>query len=181
MEGVKSLSAEDGHQKAHTAVFEILDAGRDNVLTKGLDPAAIKKLSRNWKLLEEDARLVLRDVLPRLDLDVEAMGSIASKERASCGITVTGQEIAANPYVIAEMYCGTDASDRISWSTVDRGVLPSPDLGGKPLADIDYNDERRFRALCVEHLRRESKHTFRFARELVIEIAKRMDRLPPTP
>lgn len=46
------------------------------------------------------------------------------------------------------------------------------------MAEIEYNDARRFRALCVEHLRREPKHTFRFARELLIEIAERMDRLP---
>jgi hypothetical protein len=140
--------------------------------------ATVKKIARNWKLRDEDARLLLRDVLPRLHLDAETMRAIASNERANYGLTVSGREIAANPYVIAEMYCGVDASDRISWSTVDRGVLPSPDLGGTPLADVDYNDERRFRALCVEHLRREPKHTFRFARELVIEIAERMNRLP---
>jgi exodeoxyribonuclease V alpha subunit len=78
MEGVKSRCAQEGHQKAHTAVFQVLDAGRDNVLTKGLDAPAIKKLSRNWKLLEEDARVLLRDVLPRFDLDAEVMESIAS-------------------------------------------------------------------------------------------------------
>ena len=83
----------------------------------------------------------------------------------------------ANPYLIAEMYCGTDASDRVPWSTIDRGVLPSPELG-KPLAAVELNDERRFRALCVEHLRREPKRSFRFARELLVEIAQRMHRLP---
>ena len=58
-------------------------------------------------------------------------------------------EIAENPYLIAEMYCGADASDRVPWSAIDRGVLPSPELGGKPLADVEFNDERRLRALCV--------------------------------
>ena len=178
LEGVKSLCARGEHQNAHTAAFEVLDAGCDNVLTKGLAPAVIKKIARNWKLRDEDARVLLRDVLPRLHLDAETMQAIASNERADCGLTVSGREVAANPYVIAEMYCGVEASDRIPWSTIDRGVLPAPDLGGKPLADVDYNDERRFRALCVEHLRREPKHTFRFARELVVEIAERMDRLP---
>ena len=42
---------------------------------------------------------------------------------------------------------GADASDRVPWSTIDRGVLPSPELGGKPLADVELNDERRFRAV----------------------------------
>ena len=75
-------------------------------------------------------------------------------------MTASALEIAANPYLIAEQYCGADETDRISWSAVDRGVLPSPELGGKPLADVDFNDERRFRALCVEHLRRESSIRF---------------------
>jgi hypothetical protein len=57
-------------------------------------------------------------------------------------------------------------------------VLPSPELGGKPLADVELNDERRFRALCAEHLRREPNHSFRLAKELLVEIAQRMDRLP---
>ncbi|MDI2073063.1 ATP-dependent RecD-like DNA helicase [Bradyrhizobium sp. Mp27] len=178
IEGVKSICARGEHQKAHKAAFEVLDTGRDNVLTKALGPEAIKKIARNWKLRDEGSRTLLRDVLPRLALDAETMEAIASKDRSVCGLPVSAEEISANPYVIAEMYCGVDASDRIPWSAIDRGVLPSPDLGGKPLADIDCNDERRFRALCVEHLRREPKHTFRFARELLIEIAERMDRLP---
>jgi hypothetical protein len=178
IEGVKSICARGEHQNAHKAAFEVLDEGRDNALTKTLGPEALKKIARNWKLRDEGTRTLLRDVLPRLALDAETMEAIASKERTECGLPASAQEILANPYVIAELYCGVDASDRIPWSAIDRGVLPSPDLGGKPLADVDYNDERRFRALCVEHLRREPKHTFRFARELVIEIAERMNRLP---
>ena len=44
--------------------------------------------------------------------------------------------------------------------------------------DRAHNDERRFRALCVEHLRREPNHTFRFGKDLVAEILMRMERLP---
>ena len=98
-----------------------LALGRDNVLIKGLDSAAIKKIARNWKLLDEGTRLLLlRDVLPRLDLEANVMQPIASKERAGSGLTASAQEIAANPYLIAEMYCGADSNDRISWSTVDQ-------------------------------------------------------------
>ncbi len=43
---------------------------------------------------------------------------------------------------------------------------------------MDFNDERRFRALCVEHLRREPNHTFRFGKDLVTEIHVQMERLP---
>ena len=178
IDDVKQFTIQEGQEKACAAAFEFLESGKDNALTADLDAAERKKIARNWKLLEDGTRLLLRNVLPRLDLTPAAMEAVASEQRADCGITASAQEIAANPYLIAEMYCGADASDRVPWSTIDRGVLPSPELGGKPLADVELNDERRFRALCVEHLRREPKHSFRLAKDLLVEIAQRMDRLP---
>lgn len=178
VEPTKELCIRAGHQDAHRAVFEVLEAGKENALTPALSPQDRKKIARNWQLLDDGPRLLLREVLPRLDLSIEAMARIASEKRDEYGITASALEIGANPFLIAELYCGSSADDRIPWSTIDRGVLPSPELGGKPLADIDFNDARRFRALCVEHLRREPKHTFRFAKDLLVEIAQRMDRLP---
>lgn len=178
IDGVKALCAKGDHAKAYVSAFEALDAGVANALTKGLDAAVVKKIGRNWRLLDDGARVLLRDVLPRLDLPADVMRDIVSSERADWGLIASPQEIAANPYLLAEMYCGADANDRIPWSAIDRGVLPSPDLGGAPLAGVDFNDERRFRALCVEHLRREGKHTFRIPRDLLAEITERMARLP---
>ena len=177
IDGAKALCISEGHDKAHAAAFEVLESSRDNVLTASLDPAERKRISRNWKLLDDGARMLLRDILPRLDLSAKTMTAIA-KRRVECSLDVSADEISANPYLLTEMYCGDDAADRIAWSVVDRGVLPSPDLGGTPLADVDFNDERRFRSLCVEHLRREPNHTFRFGRDLITEIVKRMERLP---
>ena len=156
----------------------MLESNRDNALTTSLAPAERKRISRSWKLLDDSASMLLRDILPRLDLSDQTMTAIASERRVEHGLAVSAEEIAANPYLLAEIYCGDDAADWIAWSAVDRGVLPSPDLGGKPLADMDFNDERRFRALCVEHLRREPNHTFRFGKDLITEIAERMERLP---
>ncbi|HME83422.1 MAG TPA: hypothetical protein VKG91_02460, partial [Roseiarcus sp.] len=160
--------------KACAAVFEALDQGKANALTKGIDAAGLKKITRNWKLLDDGARLLLEDVLPRLDLPQDTMRTIISAHRTDCGLTASPEGIAHNPYILAETYCGESKDDRIPWSTVDRGVLPSPDLGGEPLAEMDGNDERRFRSLCVEHLRREPNHTFRLAQDLIVEIARRM-------
>jgi hypothetical protein len=178
IDGVKALSIRDGHPAAHAAAFEALESDAANSLTAALGPTERRRISRHWKLLDDDARLLYRDVLPRFYFNADTMLAIASEQRDACGLTATAEEIAQNPYLLAEMYCGEDATDRIAWSAVDRGVLPSPNLGGKTLADVDYNDERRFRALCVEHLRREPNHTFRFAKDLLVEIAKRMKRLP---
>ena len=176
--GVKKLCLSDGHVKAHTLAFEVLDSDRENSLTAGLDAQERKRTKRNWLLLDQGSRLLLRDILPRFDLPSDAIEAISGENRSKCGLTASAQEIADNPYIISEAYSGADTSDRIAWSAIDRGVLPSPEVGGKPLAAMDFNDERRFRSLCVEHLRLEPKHTFRFARDLVLEIALRMDRLP---
>ena len=178
IDGAKDLCISEGHEEAHATAFEVLESNRDNALTSGLDSAERNRISRNWKLLDDSARMLLRDILPRFDLSAQTMAVIASERRGESGLTVSAHELAANPYLLAEMYCGDDAADPIAWSVVDRGVLPSPDLGGKPLANVDFNDERRFRALCVEHLRREPNHTFRFGKDLITEIVVRMERLP---
>jgi len=178
IDSAKRISIQEGQEKARAAAFEFLESGKDSDLTAELDQAERRKITRNWKLLEEGKRQLLRDLLPRLDLTVEAMEAIASEQRADCGITGSAIEIVENPYLIAEQYCGAEAGDRIPWSTIDRGVLPSPDLGGKPLAGVELNDERRFRALCCEHLHNEPNHCFRLAKDLLVEIVQRMDRLP---
>lgn len=178
IENTKKMCSVEGHSEAFAAAFEVLDQGVPNALTQGIDPQKMKRISRSWNLLGQEERNILKHVLTRLDLPLETMKSIVSTRRDDYGITGSLAEIVQNPYILSEMYCGESADDRISWSTIDRGVLPSPDLGGKPLADVDFNDERRFRSLCVEHLRREPNHCFRLGRDLIVEIAERMDRLP---
>ncbi len=177
IDGVKELCVREGHDRAHMAAFEVLDGNGDNELTEGIEQAQRRRMSRSWRLLDDGARRLLREILPRLDLSATVMERVASKQD-ECGLSVSAQEIARNPYLLSEKYCGDDPTDRIPWSVVDRGTLPSPELGGQPLADVDYNDERRFRAVCVEHLRREPNHTFRFGKDLVAEILLRMERLP---
>ncbi|EHK53641.1 ATP-dependent DNA helicase [Allomesorhizobium alhagi] len=178
IDGVKTLCLRDGHDIAHAAAFEAIETDRETSLSARLDATERKRISRNWKLLPDGARKLLRDVLPRFDLVAATMKSIASDDRAAAGLPFSADEIVANPYLLSEMYCDVDDGGRIAWSAIDRGVLPSPEVGGKPLAGMEFNDERRFRALCVEHLWSEPKHTFRFAKDLVVEIAQRMDRLP---
>jgi exodeoxyribonuclease V alpha subunit len=175
---VKKLAIDKGQQEAHAAAFEVLDKGNSNALSTGLSAPELKQLSRNWKLQDEGSQLLIREVLPRLDLPAEVMARIASERRADSGLCVSADKIKANPYFISELFCDAVSGEVLPWSTVDRGIFPSPDLGGTPLAGVELNDERRFRALCVEHLRREPKHTFRVAKELVVEIAQRMERLP---
>jgi hypothetical protein len=178
VDGTKLLSEREGHQAAHAKVFAVLENGETNELTDKISANDRKKLSRNWQLHDIGVRKLFRDVLPRFDLAAHVMSAIASEARSEVGLSVTAESIAENPYLISETYCGDDPSDRIAWSAVDRGVLPSPDLGGEHLADVDFNDARRFRALCVDQLKKEQSHTFRLSAELLSEISERMGRLP---
>ena len=68
IENVKALCGQEGQAAAFAAAFEVLDQGKDNKLTRGLTSSTIKKIQRSWMLQSEGARLLLREVLPRLDL-----------------------------------------------------------------------------------------------------------------
>ncbi|MCY4093965.1 MAG: AAA family ATPase [Gammaproteobacteria bacterium] len=177
VDGVKEFCISEGHDRAHNLAFDAIENDQDNVLTQDIDATSRKEISRNWKLLDEDAKSLLRDILPRFDLDKQTINDVAN-DREGCGLTVPAEEITANPYLLAELYRSADQGEPIPWSTIDRGTLPSPDLGGTPLAGVHFNDERRFRSLCVEHLRSEPNHTFRLSKDLIEEVRIRMARLP---
>jgi exodeoxyribonuclease V alpha subunit len=166
-------------QGAHALVFAALDDGATNSLTTALTVPQLKSLSRAWRLKSDDERRVVREVLCRVDLRAEVMEAILSPDRTAHGLPDEISELHDNPYALSELFVGESAGDRIGWSVVDRAVLPLADLG-PPLADATLDDERRFRALCVEHLRDEPNHTFRFADPLVAEINARMAHLPET-
>ena len=178
IEPTKEVMRND-HRQAHSLLFAALDDGATNSLTASLAAAQVKALSRTWRLKSDDERRVVREVLCRLDLRAEVMKSILSPDRCAHGLPDDLSELNDNPFALSELFVGESAGDRIGWSVVDRAVLPPADLG-PPLADATLDDDRRFRALCVEHLRDEPNHTFRFAEPLVAEINARMARLPET-
>ena len=84
----KALYRVEGAAKAYGAVLEVLEEGKANTLTKGIDADASKKIARNWKLLDDGARLLLRDVLPRTHLPQDTMRAIISA--GSCRSRVNG-------------------------------------------------------------------------------------------
>ncbi|MDB5964575.1 MAG: Viral (Superfamily 1) helicase [Polaromonas sp.] len=177
IEPTKAACLRHGHQSAHKLAFAALTGGISNELTTGLTDQSRQKMQRSWKLLGGGAQTLLRDVLPRLDLAAAKMKAIAADERATCGLPDDSAAIVTNPYIIAEYFADTTTADGIAWSVVDRGVLPPADIGPS-YADIALDDARRFRSLCIDHLRAEPNHTFRFGETLIAEIATRIDRLP---
>ncbi|MBX7123865.1 MAG: AAA family ATPase [Opitutaceae bacterium] len=141
-----------------------------------LAPADAIRVRRQWKLRTADERRLLSTILPRLDLPKEQMERILSEQRADNGVQAGLAEISDNPYVLSEQFTGDDPDDIISFSRIDHGVFPSPDLGGAFLHDKD--DWRRLRALCVDRLRYETKHTFLSCGQLLQDVNRRLGLLP---
>jgi exodeoxyribonuclease V alpha subunit len=109
-------------------------------------------------------------------LSPEQIDTILSPKRVENGINSSLKSITENPYILAEEYVGNDPDDTIPWGRIDRGALPSPELGGSRLVDLD--DPKRMRALAVQCLKREGKQTFLPASYLTQEINQRIAVLP---
>ncbi len=176
----RTLMEKGQSKEAHRLFFGAVDKGKDVPELELIDKV-LQSLNRQWRLKPEGAQSLLRDVLPRLDLDVEQIRRIVSeetKERSAHGLLADITAPLENPYLLCEGYVGDSPDDTIPWATVDRGVLPSPELGGEALAEMEFDDARRLRALCVEHLRREPNQTFRAADTVLDEVNARLKKLP---
>ena len=176
----RALIEKGESKEAHRLFFDAVDNGAE-VTSFGLLGKPLQRLSRQWRLKPDSARSLLRDVLPRLDLRLEQIERIVSEEavvRQAHGLPPAITDPVDNPYLLSEGYVGDSPDDTIPWGTLDRGVLPSPELGGETLAEMEFDDPRRFRALCVEHLRREPNQTFRAADAVLAEVNARLAKLP---
>jgi len=169
-------SSKEAHELFFRAVDESVELPEFELTGKDL-----QRLARQWKLKPDISRTLLRDVLPRIDLSVDQMERVISEDpnlRSAHGLSGDMAVHIDNPYLLCEGYVGDSPDDTIPWGTVDRGVLPSPEIGGEHLAEMEFDDARRLRALCVEQLRREPNQTFRAADRVVAEINTRLAKLP---
>lgn len=163
-------------QATRDALFAFLDNKASNVPGLSFEPEIGRKVKRQWQLRTDDERRLLRDILPRFDLYPEQIQRSLSAQRDTYGIYGALADILANPYLLSEGYVGLDADDTISFSKIDRGMFPSPELGGHFLGDLD--DWRRLRALCVELLKAETQHTFLPAAQVIRDVNFRMTLMP---
>lgn len=176
---IESINAGNA-QNAHTEVFAALDQGRE-APEIGLAARTLERASRQWNLRTGAERALIASLLPRLDLDLDQMSRIASTDdrlREKHGLTFAVDAPLRNPYLICECYRGDNPDDRISWPTVDRGVLPSPELGGPAYSDMEFDDARRLRALCVDEIGREPNHTFQASNNVLERVNQRLKTLP---
>lgn len=157
-----------GREKEASAIlFKFLDGRIKSIPDLQLTKERQRKIIRHWQLKNDDEKVLLKNVLPRFDLNPDQIQRILSEAHVENGIEASLSEIADNPYILSEQFTGDGPDDVITFNKIDHGIFPFPELGGESLADID--DWRRLRALCVERLKREDKHSFLKASRVIHE------------
>jgi len=117
-----------------------------------------------------------KNTLVLFDLTKDQIAKILSSDRQSNGLYVELEDITKNPYILCEQFTGDDPDDRISFNKIDRGIIPSPELGLEKLNELDSGE--RLRALCVEKLKKESKHTFIELGRVIHDINRKLSYFP---
>ena len=172
----KEQAAKGNEQRAYLDLIAFLENPSTGVPWLSLTNVEAAHVARQWKLRSPEEHRLLRDLLPRFDLHVDQIERILSAKRSGNGVVASLAELAENPYLLCEQFAGDRPDDTISFSQIDHGVHPSPDLGGDSRGQLD--DWQRFRALCVGRLRREDKHTFVAADQVVHDVNHRLSVLP---
>lgn len=165
--------------KEKEIVQEIHDfcAGRGDGIGAYLPFADEKqKIVRSIKLKAGKNLDTLLNKIARCAISVEQLEKVMDEEAMQWGITASLNEIAENLYLLAEQYQGENADDRITWSMVDRGVIPSPEIGVQPLCD--KNAPERTRAILLETLRGNAQQTFIKADVLLDQVNRRIKAQP---
>ena len=158
-EGIEYLKNESENQIVVLEnIKNILEGKTNEIAGINIDPKAMSRISREWQLKEDEEKELLLSVLPRFDLSKQQIINIMHDKRKDNCIYASIEDICQNPYLISEQYSGDDSNDIISFNKIDNGILPSPETGLSYLFDI--NSKERFRALCINTLKRISEHSF---------------------
>src|SRR5258708_23723210 len=132
----KQQTTAGDEQAAKKSLFAYLDGRTTSVASLMLSDEKMKRISRQWRLQTGDQKRLLGEVLPRFDLRPDQLQRILSDERAANGIDASLSTIAENPYILSEQFIGDGPDDTISFSKIDHGIYPSPELGGKFMFDV---------------------------------------------
>lgn len=148
-----------------------------NALLKNKPISGVEIMRDAWEELqdrmngwEEDELRLLLDILPRFDLEKEQIENVMQSERSQNNLYCMAKDIAENPYILCESYIGNTLDDKITFSRIDHGMLPSPDLGIERLTSA--GSAIRFRALGVNELRKVTAHTFTAAEIILSKVNK---------
>lgn len=178
IEYFKNESSKSMEKEAKETIFSFLGGAGKSTLAHDmkLSEEAKNKVQRQWALKSSDEKHLLKDIFLRFDISRDQIKKIISSDRENSSITASLGEIGDNPYILSEQFIGDNPDDRIPFNKIDHGILPSPETELKSLSEKD--GWRRFRALCVDALRKESKHTFLSVDKLLNNINHRLSFFP---
>lgn len=163
--------------KEKEIVQEILEfcAGRADSIGE-LKIADTKRIIRSIQLKAGQHIDTLLGKIARCAITTGQIEKIMAEDATQWGITASLDNISENLYLLAEQFQGENADDRITWSMVDRGVIPSPETGVHPLSD--KNSAERTRAILLETLRGNAQQTFIKADVLLDHVNRRIKAQP---
>lgn len=127
-----------------------------------IDPIRLGNVRDEFASKDDEEIKFLLEVLPRFEIEesnrLKQISQIITEDRQQNGLNVTINELCENPYLLCEKYVGNGPDDQITFSKIDHGMLPAPDLG---LAALTTKGSAiRFRALCLNKLKTIAPHTF---------------------
>lgn len=174
--GFRSMVEKGKESEAYREVADFLAGKTEYVAGFYPHKEELEEIRRNVFLQEDDHVSFLLNVMSRISVTKSQLEAILSDDRIQVGIASSISQLEANPYLIAEQYSGADPADRIRWSMVDRGMLPSPELSAEPL--FKRNSKERLRALILETLRGNPQQTFLPASLVVDQVNHRVKAQP---
>lgn len=170
----KQQTLQDKEEEAYQQILGFFKEG-ESIPGIELDPIKAGSIRDLFATKEESEIQLLLDILPRFELQQEQIGKVLSPDRAGNSIYCELEEIVANPYLMVEQYVGDGPDDKITFSKIDHGLLPSPDLGLKQLTTA--GSPTRFRALCVHQLKKVNSHTFSSAEIILNKVNRHLSYL----
>jgi hypothetical protein len=161
---------------AYANIKDFISGVASDIPGYSITPIRLKEIKRNWQLLEDEEKDILLNQLTRFALTTTQISNIISPKRELNSIYASLKKITENPYILCEQYIGDDVDDNIPFHTIDHGIIPNPDLGIENL--YPKNSAERFRALCVDVLKRETVHSFVSQTKVLFNINNKLSYLP---
>lgn len=163
-------------EKVRSEFFAFLNGQGTSLLGMNLPSEVAQDVRRRWQLIPKPEQVLFAEKLPRFDLRKEQIAKILSPDRLANSLNQDAAAMSENPYILSEQFVGDDPDDVIPFAKIDHGVFPSPELGGQFLFAKDA--PQRLRALCVDRLKWETRHTFMVSTRLLGEVNRRLEALP---
>jgi exodeoxyribonuclease V alpha subunit len=157
----KTETAKGNEETAYDNIKSFLAKGKD---IKGLvvDKIRLGAVRDEFASKDDEEITFLLDILPRFEIEqsirLKQISQILAVDRQQNGLNFGIKSICENPYLLSEKYVGNGPDDQITFSKIDHGMLPSPDMGLPALTT--KGSDIRFRALCVNKLKTIAPHTF---------------------